>query len=50
MKPVDGNQKDDEIHLHEYSLQSITLHNDYIIKKLGNFLKNSWRLYQKVKL
>jgi len=40
IKPSDSNQKDDEEHLHEYSLQSVRLDDKYIINHLGNFLKN----------
>ena len=40
INPVDSNQRDDEAHLHEYKLQSITVYDDHIITKFINFIKN----------
>lgn len=38
--PVDGNQRDDEEHLHSDELQSVQISDEYVIEQLKNFLAN----------
>lgn len=40
VNPVDSNQRDDEDHLHEMELKSVTVDDDYIITKFIDFIKN----------
>jgi len=38
LKPVDGNQSDDEARLHEEQLRSITLNDERVISRLVDFI------------
>ncbi len=38
VRPVDGNQQDDERHLHSEELQSVQISDDYVIEQLTDFL------------
>ena len=40
VKPVDSNQREDEDHLHEMELLSVTVDDDYIITRFIDFIKN----------
>ena len=40
VKPVDSNQREDEEHLHEMELLSVTVDDDYIITRFIDFIKN----------
>lgn len=38
LKPVDSNQRQDEDYLHEHPLESITLHDSYVIDQLRSYV------------
>jgi len=38
VRPVDGNQRDDENRLHSENLQSVQISDDYVIDQLSDFL------------
>ncbi len=40
VRPVSGNQQDDEDHLHSEDLQSVQISDDYVIEQLTDFLDN----------
>ncbi len=44
LTPVDSNQKDDEGHLHEMDLLSVTVDDDYIITRFIDYIQNK-RIY-----
>lgn len=41
VKPVGENQRDDEEHLHEMQLLSVTIDDDYIITRFIDYVKNN---------
>ncbi|WP_137718728.1 hypothetical protein [Methylobacillus flagellatus] len=40
IRPVDGNQKADEENLHTQNLQSVQIHDDFVINKLSELFDN----------